>query len=84
MEPLAAGAAPPLPAAGRCSRCGEPNRCSLAERQAGEMARDAKPCWCVGRTFPAALSSSLPKDRCVCERCLDAFERGRSADHGPG
>ncbi|MFO0691117.1 MAG: cysteine-rich CWC family protein [Myxococcota bacterium] len=57
----------------RCALCGAPNDCGLAGGETGA------PCWCVGRTFPAAL---LERARavdggaaCVCRVCLAAAER---------
>ena len=59
---------------GLCVLCAGPNDCVMAKREAGEEAED--PCWCVGQSFPDALTKKANKvdggASCICLSCLEA------------
>ncbi|HTC53981.1 MAG TPA: cysteine-rich CWC family protein [Steroidobacteraceae bacterium] len=52
------------PAAERCPRCGQPNRCAVA---AGSDAQ--RRCWCMDQSFPAALPQG-GGPACLCQACV--------------
>ncbi len=58
----------------RCVLCGGPNACVMERRARGEQVDD--PCWCVGRTFPSAITERASERdggaSCLCQACLEA------------
>ncbi|RME45989.1 MAG: hypothetical protein D6791_09405 [Chloroflexi bacterium] len=64
-----------------CPLCGSPNQCALAaDPHAGE-------CWCESVVFPEELLARIPatalRKSCVCQKCLEEFQKSKGRAAGP-
>lgn len=60
---------------GECPRCHSNNECAMAESGSTKLTK----CWCFDADFSALLHEKLkqdyPKERCLCNACIEELER---------
>ncbi|QPQ29191.1 cysteine-rich CWC family protein [Lysinibacillus sp. JNUCC 51] len=54
----------------RCPLCGQENHCGVVNGK--------KDCWCMTESFPKEILEVAPKDQCICQKCLDTYNKDYS------